>query len=113
MQGGVERERESWIRFQEDRPAKEREVTQWEHRKSEHPAIAENSPDPDALPPDAIDNLIALSVVTLGLIATITNILKDWDNIPEEFDMELDAVFRGTVGRPNQWGPQRRNYQEI
>ena len=112
VQAGVEGERESWTQFQEDRPAREREVAEWERRKSEHAAIGENPPYPDALPPDAIDNLIALSVVSLGLIATITNILKDWDNIPEEFDMELDVVYRETVGRPNQWGPQR-NYQEI
>ena len=53
------------------------------------------------------NNLVTLSVMALGLIATITHILQDWKTLPNVKDMELEGVYRETVSGPYAWGSPR------
>lgn len=66
VQSGVQYEQQCWARFREDE---------------------------DLLPPEALSNLMTLAVNALGLVATITRILKDWKDMPAEEDMELRGAF--------------------
>ena len=111
LQDGVEGERRTWRAFIASRDERVKELHDWRRGDDRYRENFREPPEPDELPADAIANLLAIATASLSLVATITHVLRDWEDIPDPDDITMDyqIAYRGSVGGPNRWGDQRFN----
>lgn len=108
FQNGVNGERESWRGFIDTEDEREKEHSTWRRGTEGYRDHYAEPPAPDDLPPDAINNLLTLATATISVVAAITHVLQDWDQVPNSDDVTMDSqiVYRATSSGPNKWGAQ-------